>query len=85
MSKQKREGVLKEADADEQMSDCGEEEEDASTYAEQLHEEACDVIAAIDINQWVVVLYEGEWYPGTVVEVLTLLDKIPLHCLQGYI
>ena len=34
-----------------------------------------DVIAAIDIDQWVVILYEGEWYPGTVVEVLTLLDK----------
>ena len=78
MSKQKREGLLREdTNADEQMSDCDEEEEeeDASTYAEQLREEVSDVIAGLDIDQWVVILYEVEWYPGTVVEVLTLLDK----------
>ena len=43
--------------------------ESSVQYAQDLKEAAADVVNSLNIDQWVAVLYDDEWYPGCVQEV----------------
>ena len=53
-------------------------------YEQDIHSESLELVKALNIDQWVAVWYDGNWYPGSVQQVRTLLYYCPLiYMLQG--
>ena len=73
-SKKLREGTLAEMNLDDVTQDEADEEdgedEEASDYTECLQVVAEAVVHSLEIDQWVAVFYNEEWYPGFVQQVL---------------
>ena len=77
-SKKRREGTLVEAipyDEEEAVELDEVVEDESEEYVSNLKEAAADLIHSLQITQWVVVFYEGEWYPGEVQKV-DIVDSI---------
>ena len=43
--------------------------EESSDYDERLANVAASVVESLDVDHWVAIIYDGEWYPGSVQEV----------------
>ena len=48
-------------------------DENAACYQADLQAEVMSVVQQIEVDQWVIVLYEEQWYPGCVIEVIIYL------------
>lgn len=75
LSKKLRDGSLKEGedlqDA-EDLENCSEPTFDDSAvgYQTDLQAEVTSVVQLIEVDQWVIVIYDQQWYPGCVSEVI---------------
>lgn len=48
-----------------------EDDHDAFQYKEDIHAESSNLIKALDVDEWVAVLYDENWYPGIVQNVIS--------------
>ena len=46
-----------------------EQDDNAINYSEDLRETCSEIVNILDVDQWVAVNYEGNWYPGCVQKV----------------
>ena len=67
-SKQLKDGTLSEL-ADEELEIETNEEDTSVQYQDELHELATELSVVWSKDDWLVVLYEDQWYPGVVLEV----------------
>ena len=69
-SKQLRDGTLSEpADEELEIEELVIEEDTNVKYPDELHELATELSVVWSKDDWLVVLYEDQWYPGVVLEV----------------
>ena len=72
LSKKKRDGTL---ECDDLADDDGIEDSDhqdliATEYIDQVQSEVDAVVKGMEVDQWVVVMYDERWYPGYIKEVI---------------
>ena len=48
-------------------------DQEAHQQQADLHEIAKDLSVEWNVNEWIAVIYDNEWYPGEIKEVYTLL------------
>ena len=72
LSRKLRDGTLTEGENLEHVEDLDETnfDEDAVGYQAELQAEVLSVVEQIEVDQWVIVLYDQQWYPGCVSEVI---------------
>ena len=68
LSRKLRDGTLTEGENLEHVEDLDETnfDEDAVGYQAELQAEVLSVVEQIEVDQWVIVLYDQQWYPGCV-------------------
>ena len=66
-SLEKLEDIQEESESEE---DSSEDESDAQ-YNHDVSSESSELIKALNVDEWVAVLYEDNWYPGIVQDVIS--------------
>ena len=78
LSRKLRNGTLTEEEDLDNLEDLDEE---AACYQADLQAAVTSVVQQIEVDQWVIVLYEEQWYPGCVIEVIIYLLHISFNLI----
>ena len=72
LSKKKRDGTLECDDLadDDEIEDSDHQDLIATEYIDQVQSEVDAVVKRMEVDQWVVVMYDERWYPGYIKEVI---------------
>ena len=72
LSKKKRDGTLECDDLadDDDIEDSDHQDLIATEYIDQIQSEVDVVVKSMEVDQWVVVMYDERWYPGYIKEVI---------------
>ena len=64
---------LEDIEESECEEDTSEDESDDGQYYHDIASESSDLIKALNVDEWVAVFYEDNWYPGIVQNVISLI------------